>query len=69
MMRIEYISTILEIIEDSKEHGISEIKNNIPLNIDTLSKMLDFLYEEGFILKFNDKLRISSKGLEFLRLP
>jgi len=69
MMNKEYLTTILELLQGSEEHGISEIKDTIPLNNDAIYKILDFLHEEGFINKSNDELRICSKGLKFLRLP
>jgi len=64
-----YLDNVLELLKDSQWHMIEEVKREIPLPKENLDKIIDFLFEHGFIDIDNSTLRITSKGLKFLELP
>ncbi len=62
------IDRVMEQIQDSKWHGIEEMKqNNIPEK--NLTKIINFLEEQGLIIIKNENIKITQKGLRFLELP
>ncbi len=62
------IDRVMEQIQDSKWHGIEEMKqNNIPEK--NLTKRIKFLEKQGLIIIKNEKIKITQKGLMFLELP
>ena len=64
-----YLDNVLELLKDSQWHMIEEVKREIPLPEENLTKIIDFLHEYGFIDIDNSNLRITPYGLKFLELP
>ncbi len=68
MSIMKYLDRVMENLQDLKWHDIEEIKQmNVPVN--KLTEVLHFLEEQGLIIREDEKLMITPKGLKFLDLP
>ena len=64
---MNYLDNVMEFLRDSQWHSIESIKEEISLLDEIFNKILSFLKDTGFIDKENEKIKLTSLGLRFLK--
>ncbi len=65
---IKTFDKILEQLDDAEWHSIDEISEKIILPPDELKRLIIFLQTEDFVRKKDEKLKITERGMRFLKL-
>lgn len=65
----ENLDKLLYIILDSKWHSYDYIRNKISIPYNHFNIIIDFLARQGFIIRMNEKIMITSRGSKTLELP
>ncbi len=64
---IKTLDMILEQLDDAEWHSTDEINEKIILLPDELKRLITFLQTEDFVRKKDEKLKITERGLRFLK--
>lgn len=59
---------LFEKLRDEKWHGIGEIRTAVALSPDQLDATVSLLQDMEFVHKKDEKLKITQRGLKYLRL-
>lgn len=66
---MNYLDKILAIIIDSKWHNFDEVLDRSSFPMDQCKIILEFLEDQGFILRDANKIKITNRGLKSQELP